>query len=313
MTVTRGSSLVARTSKTLCLLLLLVTGHWSLVTAVWAGAGTTVAEFLLIGAGARASAMGEAFVAVADDASAVYWNPGALSQVSGTQLALTHNELLSDIRYEYLAITRQTQRGTWGASLSYLHMGELVGRDAAGAGTKDFSAYDLSATCSYGRKVTEAISLGTTLRVIDQHLEEESASTIALDLGLLAKTFVPHLTAGLAVQHLGPGQKFADQRESLPRTIRAGLGYKALQETLTLGLDTSLVKDSGAALSLGGEYLLKKIVALRLGYKRDPETDSSVGLAAGMGFFYKAYRLDYAFVPFSDLGDTHRFSLCAKF
>jgi len=282
-------------------------------TLLYAGAGTTAAEFLLIGTGARAAGMGEAFVAVVDDVNAVYWNPGALSKIQNTQITFTHHELLSDIRYEYVAIAKPVGKGTFGASVSYLHMGDLVGRNISGAKTGDFSAYDMAGTLSYGRIVREDLSLGITGKFLNQHLADASATGVAADVGLLYQTPLPFLTAAVMIQHLGPGQKFDKSADPLPLTFRVGLGAKIFEEQLILGFDVSKVQDAGMTASFGAEYLFKKRTAFRLGYQRNPETESSVGLSAGAGFSFGHYNLDYAFVPFSDLGDTHRFSLTAKF
>src|SRR5438445_11477059 len=67
------------------------------------GAGTSSAQFLKMGAGARAAAMGDAFSAVADDVTATYWNPAGLAQIKTPEMSLMQNSSLIDTQYQYLA------------------------------------------------------------------------------------------------------------------------------------------------------------------------------------------------------------------
>jgi hypothetical protein len=75
--------------------------------AAWAGgAGTSSAQFLKIGVGARAEAMGEAYGAVADDPYALYWNPAGLGRMSNPRLSLSYTMWLEDISNSFLAFAR---------------------------------------------------------------------------------------------------------------------------------------------------------------------------------------------------------------
>src|SRR5438067_1224172 len=64
--------------------------------------GTSSAQFLKLGAGARAAGMGDAFVAVADDVTAAYWNPAGLAQIRQTEVEAMQNTSLVDTQYQYL-------------------------------------------------------------------------------------------------------------------------------------------------------------------------------------------------------------------
>ena len=67
-------------------------------------AGTASGTFLRIGLGARATGMGESFVAVANDPSAIYWNPAGLASLQRRELAISHVQWPADIRYEHLTL-----------------------------------------------------------------------------------------------------------------------------------------------------------------------------------------------------------------
>ena len=94
--------------------------------------GTSAAQLLKLGAGARATALGEAYTAAADDASAIYWNPAALTRIDGQSLNLMHAELLGGISYEFLGYGQNLGEGrAWGASLQYLSVPVITETDAS--------------------------------------------------------------------------------------------------------------------------------------------------------------------------------------
>ena len=106
--------------------------HLTLYTlhGICGGPGTTGAAFLKLGAGSRPVAMGEAFVAAADDINALYWNPAGLALADGKQVSFVHTEWFQSIRYEYLAYCQQALGGTIGAGITYLYI-DGIGRSSA--------------------------------------------------------------------------------------------------------------------------------------------------------------------------------------
>src|ERR1700722_16563284 len=90
--------------------LLLVSALAALLpSGAWAAAGYTSANFLKLGMGARAIGMANSFTAVADDSTAIYWNPAGLDQAWGTQLSLTHSEYLQGVKIDFLSLSQ-----SWG-------------------------------------------------------------------------------------------------------------------------------------------------------------------------------------------------------
>ncbi len=102
--------------------------------------GTTAGSFLKIAVRARASAMGEAFTAVASDGTCLYWNPAGLTQLKTKQISATYNSWFEKIRQGYLSLTFPSSRGTMGLGANYVDMGKLEGRDLEGNPTGDFTA-----------------------------------------------------------------------------------------------------------------------------------------------------------------------------
>ena len=284
-------------------------------------AGTTGATFLKIGVGASSVGMGEAFVAVADDANTIYWNPARLINISQPEITAMHNEWFENIRYEFLGYVQPTRKyGNFGIGFILLHMGKITrakedeqGLYAGKAGT--FSVSDKSFILAYGRKITDDISSGISLKIIQQINADVKGAGIAFDLGCLYKMPVDNLMAGLNIQNIGPAIKMGVERFALPLNIKLGFSYKIRQSSLlTIDLNQSI--DNYLNIGLGSEYWIKNIFALRLGYKYQSganDLGSLSGLRVGCGFRWGDYGIDYAFVPYGDLGNTHRISLQAKF
>lgn len=95
--------------------------------------GTAAANFLNLGIGARAEAMGGAFTALADDGAALYWNPAGLSQIEDTHIVATYSPHFQGITTGYLALGLPLLEGAAGLGVNYINMGEIEGRDEYGS------------------------------------------------------------------------------------------------------------------------------------------------------------------------------------
>lgn len=287
-----------------------------------AGTGKTGAEFLLIGDGARSAGMANAYTAMSRNSESVYWNPAGISKIIGSEISGMHSEWLDDLRYETVSYCRNIGRkaGAIGFNSSYLHTGEFTGRNLAGKETENFRAYDLAAALSYGNKVSNKLSLGVNVKYIQQKIENESARGVAFDFGSLYEA-TEKITLGFSLKNLGPPMKFVKEEFSLPLSITLGGAYK-IMHSLSLALDVKYQPiDKEVNFSLGTEYFPVAPIALRGGYLiKALQTASGAegignfsGLGAGVGFKLRNYQMDYAFTPFGELGDTHRFSFSVGF
>src|SRR5205814_9707308 len=111
-------------------------------SVVWASSpGTTGAEVLKIGVGARSIAMGEAYVAQADDVSSLYWNPGGLALMQERQASFMYDQMYQGLNYSHAALAIPLENDAVGASLSYLGYGNIDGFDANGTPTGNQSAH----------------------------------------------------------------------------------------------------------------------------------------------------------------------------
>lgn len=291
------------------------------------GAESSAAQFLRLGFGARALGMGEAFCAVADDASALYYNPAGLADAGaeGEKSTLfSHGWHVQEMGVSHAALLSRP----WGFGLTYFSAGDLEGRDASGNLTGDFTARDLAFSAGKGFALG-AFRAGASLKYVDQKIDDSSAHAAAADLGLLYLPEGSGLRYGAALSNLGTKVKFREESYPLPLTFMAGASVVLEDTPLMLAAQVELPNDSDAALRLGAEYSPSKNLRLRFGYKTSSSSDrdailgrelggssggvsSLFGFFAGAGVYVGGLSLDYALAPYGDLGSAHRVSVSMR-
>ncbi len=284
-----------------------------------AGPGTTGAEFLRIYPDARIVGMGETFAAMGSVANAAFTNPAALANTEQKNINATHIVWFSEVQDETIYY-QQPLSGNWGigAGLTYLHMEKIAARDASGFLTGvSCEASDTALSLGIGKKLAETFLVGTNIKVIQSKLADKKAQSYAVDAGILWKDIMGKLAAGAVVQNMGTKIKFDQESDPLPLAVRAGILYSPLEKRnfLLAGDAESYLKDGKINIHTGLEYWLTSYFALRAGYKTNTiaDLDTISGLSAGIGINIGSVGLDYAFVPYGILGDTHRISLGFKF
>jgi hypothetical protein len=277
-----------------------------------AAQGTTGVEFLKLGIGARAVGMGEAFVSLADDASAAYWNPAGIAPQSGQHVLLTHQEWFEDIRLENASYLWANEKQGVGLSATLLYAGQLEERDDTGQFLGEFRYFDFAMGLSYAREIVPSVSAGMTGKFLREEIDRDTATTLAVDLGVLVQVPGTGFRVGGAVSNLGQGLKFNEVRDKLPRTVSLGVSYEMPgilpgAGGLTLAADVFKPREGDTSLRLGGEFGFAGVATYRLGYVTGHDSQD---IGTGFGVDLGKYTLDYAYVPSSfELGDTHRFSL----
>lgn len=307
---------------------------------IYPSAGSTSATFLKLGVGARAVAMGGAFAGVPGDPYALYWNPAGLAALDGERHAgFFHNDYFQGLGQEFLFYTapagelrlpfaRRPASGVYGLGLDYFYTPKDMER-RSGLYEADpvnpispvegkFGAYDLAFSAGYGWRASPDVSLGAAFKVIRQSIDGESGASAAVDAGLLKRFYrggVPY-TAGLAVQNAGPGLKLVDRRYGLPLVFKAGLSRPLSARGGLLAVEAAKPVDNYPSVAVGLEYPLAGRLALRGGYRYrlyGNETGGWSGFSAGAGVAFDRLTFDYAFTPFGDLGNSHRFSINVRF
>jgi hypothetical protein len=276
--------------------------------------------FLEVPAGARASAMGGAYVAVAEGAEAAYWNPAGLSAVQGTQLEASHYEFFQGLRHEQFALAGRLFGGGVAGSVRAMYTEPIEERDELGNLVGTFGAHDLEFQVAYGRALSGGTSFGFGTQLVRERIANESATTWSVSAGAAIQ---PErwrgLRASAVMQHLGPAAhyEFDGQQGApvdLPLALQGGLGWRLGMKhglTVTPALDLRATVGRQPVVALGGELESDNGASLRMGVR---EGDDISSFSAGLGWRYRGYRVDYAWVPSKlDLEDTHRFSFGAQF
>ena len=271
---------------------------------------------------------------MADAVSAVYYNPAGLSlpqpamraAPGAYELLFTHTLYVQSVSLDQMGLLRRP----WGLSITNLRVGDIEGRTLETDSASNFGASDLAIAGSYGRQIG-SVGLGATLKYINESIGSNSADAYAVDFGALRRFEDSPIAVGVDLANLGTKVRFIDQAAPLPMVLRTGVTYgqtKSFPHSLSLQLD--LPRDGDPVLRLGAEYRGFGPFALRAGY----QTYSSVqrgavlgktlgstasgfsgfyGLSFGMGLQTKLGNLDYAVMPYGELGLAHRLSLALRF
>jgi hypothetical protein len=282
--------------------------------------GTTTANFLKLGAGSRAAAMGEAFSAVADDASALYWNPAGLTRIPAKSISASfmHATYIESSFYDYGSFAKNIAGSdTWGGSLQYFSAGKITETNDSGFEQGTFNPYDLAVALGYAHKFTH-FSWGMSGKFIRSQILD-SAQTGAIDMGVLSRPlWHDRLYLAGTLTNLGGKMKFEQDSFALPMAFRLGSSYK-FSNQWTTALDLALPSDNDPYWALGTEYLWPlgrtTTLAARAGINtrtlRDVEGFS--GASFGLGLSFDFLSVDYSFLPMGSLGFTHRITLSFKF
>lgn len=232
---------------------------------------STGVPFLLIAPNSRFGGMGETGTAIADDASAMFWNPSGLAfQKSGAEINVTHSPWLAglglgDLFYDYVAGKKYIKEigGTVGASLTYLNIGEVAVSDEFGNSQKErnYNSYEMSIALGYATKLGNNWAGGISSRFIYSRLspndnyvagEKGTGTGISASFDLSAmyrpvegpEFFKNRFSAGFNLSNIGPNISYvdADQADPLPAQLRIGFSYSLIKSefnNLTLALDFS--------------------------------------------------------------------------
>ncbi len=302
-------------------------------------AGISAFQFLKIGVGARGVAMGESFVAVANDASALYWNPAGLVQFTDNQAIASHTEYLADIKHEFFGIViHLSGQDALGVSFSSLHMKDMeITTETQPFGTgRYFSFGDIAVGLSYGRKMTDQFSFGATVKYVEETLDVLKMRSVMVDIGTWYWTGLGSTRFAVAISNFGSDvapkgmvtqfngtQVSSFQSFSVPTEFRLGVAVEPLQtddHVLTTSLQLNHPNDNAEHIRLGLEYAYQQTFFLRAGLKRtigqqflgaDLTSEENLTLGAGVlvPIGLSIIGADYAFANFSRLGSVHRISL----
>ena len=331
--------------KFICILFLLFISNITAQNKV----GTTAAEFLTIPVGTKAMGMGGAFTAVADDITAAFYNPGSLSRIEGNQFLTNYSDWLAGSKYSWIGLGIKVSNDDYIAlSVTSLNYGEEeVTTISSPDGTGEmWDASDIALSLSYSRNLTDRFSIGGSVKYIRQKIWNESASTFAVDIGLLYKTQVEGLNIGMSISNFGTEMKLdgkdllrpididgaynynnstitsnlSTDKWELPLIFTVGLSWKFdlwNDFSLTTAGDAVIPSNENTYLNVGGELQWKDIFFARVGRNSFLKENAEEGLTFGTGVKYELLGLklavEYAFLDFGVWNNLNRYSITIGF
>ena len=300
-------------------------------------------EFISTGVGARALGMGGAYVATGGDVTYGYWNPAGLSKIDYPEIAAMHSERFAGVvNYDYLALGLPfRERESFALSVIRLGIDDIpisaiprsdLATDATftdengnikvnGPYVDRFvSDAEYAFFLSYARNYSRTFSYGVNAKFLRKGVGDNSAWGVGFDIGVLwnpwRKLFLganfQDVTTTLLAWDTG-------RKELLSPTLKTGIAYPfsipmiKSRILLAADIDTRFENREEAAqfsagpmsfdLRLGGELLIREVIALRFG------RDDLGNVTAGAGLVLPRLDVDYAFSQHPELSETHRISL----
>jgi hypothetical protein len=294
--------------------------------------GRYAGEFLELGAGARALAMGGASVARPLPATAGYYNPSALAGLNSRQLEFMHSSQFDNLfTYDYLSFAQPMQGGLSGSiTIMYTRVGDIpvtkladptqpINDENRVLVDHETGDNELAALASVGKLTSNGWRLGGTAKLLSKAVADASAFGLGFDLGL-GRTVGKGLNLGLAARNVTTsvlGWSTGRTEAILPSLVVGGSWEKdipAMNARLLVAADLDGHFESRGAAEeleagpltvdpkLGVEYVISETVALRGGLNGND-------LTAGAGLNISSLAVNAAFEDHEDLGFTHRISV----
>lgn len=311
--------------------------------------GTTAATFLTIPVGGRATAMGGAFTAVANDATCLFYNVAGLSRLAQNEVSVSHAKWLTGTNLNWLGVAvKIDESNAVGLSFDQLDYGEEeITTAASPAGTGQYwDAMDLAIGLSYARSLTDRFSAGGTARYIHQRIWNESATAVGFDVGLLYTTEFHDLKLGMNISNFGTEMQMEGKdlyqtadidvdNAGNNATILSSLGTKSwtLPLVFTVGLagsiihsdefewiiasDASYPNSQTPYLNLGTEVTWNDMVAVRLGknslFKQDAEEEFGAGVGIKYAIGPTVTKFDFGYMSYKRFDGVTRLTLAVEF
>lgn len=315
--------------------------------------GTAALQFLKFGVDARAVGMGEAYTAVTDDISSVWWNPAGLAPALKNQVFISHTNWPADIMHDFFAATYTNGVSTWAFSASVLHMDqmEVTSEEEFGPTGETFTNSDMAFGLTYASTFTDKFSFGMTAKYLRENLYIYDVNSFSVDLGSIYNTGWNNVKIGMSLRNFGPDIKYKvddDDDGSFnedPFDLLDNDGDGSVDEdgeeieskipmNFSLGISGDIMRNEDSHLiaslqldncidrmetwNLGAEYKLGNLF-LRGGYQFNYDSNGpSAGFGVQLPTRFAIFNVDYAYTNMGDLEESfirssHRVSLKLKY
>lgn len=264
---------------------------------------TGTAAMMNIGMGARALGMGGAHIAVADDASVIYYNPAGLALVDGINVTSLYTSQYGAAGYLALGIAGRNI----GGAILRLDASGIEETDEFGNTIGTFGVVETTAMAGYGRTVIPDLSIGGAIKYYQQTLPKNSGQGLTADIGLLYELTESKVMIGAVGRNLlGTVTYSGGSKDAFDRAFGFGVSFEPMDNLLIAG---DAVLENGFTGKVGAEYRFRQMAVRAGGSFGEGQTC----LTIGAGFAVTNFNIDYAYQHHSTLPDSHRLSLSMKF
>ena len=301
---------------------------------------TSAANWLKIESGVRGISMGGSQVASGSGISGVFYNPASIAFTQSSEVYWSKSDYLAGITHNTLGYaTRITPTDYLGLYLFYLDSGEMevttvISPDGTG---EKFSVLDLSVRLIYGKQLTDRLRIGAAVKYFREEIYTAYMQSLVLDVGSNFDTGMYGFILGMSVSNFGPEVQFEGDaldvtvdddiavsgklskitsKFSVPMTFRMGLSNNVIGKSddsvhkLKLSIDAINPIDYILYGSAGLEYSFQDMAFFRAGTRLGHDT---AGMSAGGGLKWSMFTVDYAYVNYGVLKETHQFGLSLEF
>jgi hypothetical protein len=300
--------------------------------------GTSAANWLKIESGTRGIGMGGAQVASGRGLSGAYYNPASIAFIENTEAYFSKSAFIAGITHNTLGYGKRfTPTDYFGLHIFYLDSGEMeVTTVPSPNGTGEYySVLDLSLRLIYGKQLTDRLRIGGSIKYIREEIYTTYMQSFVFDLGSNFNTGIYGIILGMSVSNFGPDVRFRgdgllteDEDAvngfyekitapfSVPLVFRLGIQkdlFGSDEESvsrLTVSADAINPIDYTVYGGLGIEYIWRDMAFVRGGTHLFHDT---AGLSLGGGVKWKIIAIDYAYVNYGILEETHQFGINLEF
>ncbi len=279
-------------------------------------AGSNGLSFLKFSFGAKNAALADLGVVLADDVTALGYNPALLAGVDKLQLHLTHNQSIQDVKSEMFGFGFSIKGINFAVGINTSSVSDIEIRNVPGEAVSKFDANYFYGSLSSGFYLTDNFSAGLTLKYLYEGMLTDEATGYGLDFGFAYKNAIPNLNLGLSLRNIGKMNELRNQSTELPKDLRFGSSYLLPVEQIksnvvfAAGLNKYLEEDD-IHYSVAADIKYDNLLSVRVGYITGYDAK---GITTGFGVDWNNFNIDYAYTPYNyDLGDSHSISLMYNF